>query len=104
MKNFVLTTTMALILSATVAFGQVSMDDLIFKPAAKGGDKTVQDDINAAVKNIKSNPEKWESRIVKVKSGIAVVAVGSSFYFYADPEQLKNPTAIRISKRLAYVN
>jgi hypothetical protein len=121
MKNFIFTMTMVFTLSATIIFGQVSMDDLGFKPAAEGGEKTVQkpdavkiddktktvqadsmqDGINAAVKDITSAPDKGASRIIQVKSGIAYIAVGSSNY--ADPEQLKNPTAIRMSKRRAYV-
>jgi hypothetical protein len=113
--------TFMFVLSAALVCGQVSLNDLNFKPVAEGGEKTIQqpdavktddktqtveaavmqDGINAAVSEITSNPDKGASRIIKVKTGIAYVAVGTSNY--ADPEDLKNPTAVRMSKRRAYV-
>lgn len=108
-------------LVCATAFGQLSMESIGFKPAAEGGEKTVQkpdavkvdeksktveadsmqDGINAAIKDIQTNFDAGASRIIKTKSGVGYVAVGSSGY--GDPDQLKNPTAVKMTKRLAYV-
>jgi hypothetical protein len=119
MKKLLFIATLTLTTFVATAFGQVTLDDLGFKPVSEGGEKTVQkpdsveiadqtvqaetmqDGINAAVKDIVSTPDKGASRIIQVKSGVAYVAVGSSNY--ADAEQLKNPTAVRTSKRRAYI-
>jgi len=119
MRRFVVTLIVAF--TATFAFGQVSMESIGFTPAADGGAKevqkpdavevdaeaktvsaeTMQDGINAAVKDIQTNVDGGASRIIKTKSGVGYVAVGSSGY--GDPAQLANPTAAKMSKRLAYV-
>lgn len=103
------------------AFGQLAMESIDFKSVADGGEKNVknpdavqidektktvaaesmQAGINAAVNDIRANSDAGASRIIKTKNGVGYVAVGSSGY--GDQEQLKNPTAAKMAKRLAYV-